>query len=412
MTFGAAARLLRRAGRAVARLLPRSDCGDVVLATARSHGLDGLPVEPLIADADIRGCKTKLLVFADGPGATPFISFDYPLRAARQSGKVQLTILTEGDFADLSPIAADMLIESVFERYSPTQVIVSRYGGVGAQGILKACRKRKLSYIMHFDDNLFEVPEALGPSKYARYSEPARRARLRLLTERAKRIYASTDQLAQQLDGMAFTPQVVSGRIYCAMTATPAPYKRPKNPVIGYMGTSGHGRDIDMIVPALIGIMERRADVHFETFGSIKMPNALRQKFPDRVKSTKAAGSYSEFIQMFQGMSWTCGLAPLEDTSFNACKANTKYIEYTLAGMPCVASDTVTYRCSLEDGRGVLVRSIEEWSAAIERIINDAEFGHALVDKAQADLALNWTQAELCQQLVRIAEMPDDLCEC
>jgi len=363
-------------------------------------------VAPLIDDLDTGTADVRLLIFADGPGATQIISFDLPLRKEREAGRLRLRMLSEADFQCATAPDADELAETVISDFDPTHVIVSRFGDMGTSGIVTACQRRGLPFVMHLDDNLFAVPEALGASKFRKYNDPARLGRLRLLCERAQTIYASTAELGRQISALGFTTPVVAGEIYCSAPAIPVPYTPPATPVIGYMGTAGHAADLDMIVPAIVRILEKYPDARFETFGSIKMPKTLAKTFGERVAARPAAASYLEFVQLFQTMNWTCGLAPLQDTRFNACKANTKFIEYTVAGMPCIASDTIVYRDSLAEGRGLLARTPEDWFDAMESIINNPIGAHSMLEKAQSALHSNWSADALRDQLIRICNLP------
>ena len=279
---------------------------------------------PLINDPPAPNALATVLVFADGNGATQRISFELPLEGPRKAGLVRLVMLSESDFDQGSPIVANQRAAKAIHDLDPTHVIVSRFGGQGATGIIKACQERNQSFIMHLDDNLFSVPEAVGQSKSEKYQNPGRRSRLRLLCERASKVYASTAELARQLVEMGISTPVKAGRIYCAGLGEGVPFRERAEPIIGYMGTSGHAADLEAIVPTIRSIMNHNPAVSFETFGSIKMPRLLQKVFPDRVQAHSATSSYQEFLDKFADMGWTCGLAPLEDNKFNACKANTK----------------------------------------------------------------------------------------
>ena len=379
------------------------------VATPMTRAPEPAVFSPLLDDADAAGAPVRLLVFADGPGATQTISFDLPLEAARRASAIRLTILSEADFAGLNPAAADAAALAALEQYDPTHVIVSRFGGPGASGIATACERRGLPFVMHLDDNLFEVPAALGAAKFNKYNEPARQARMRLLCERSSVIYASTGELARQLSARGFKPPVEAGEMYCAAPCLPAPHAPSEPPVIGYMGTSGHASDLEMIVPAISAVLQAHPGARFETFGSIKMPKSLQAEFAGRTSARPAAGSYREFIAAFQAMRWSVGLAPLEDTPFNACKANTKFIEYAVAGIPCVASDTAVYQATVAGGRGLLARTTEQWTGAVNQLLSDPDKARAMVEVAQVDLADRWSQARLLAQLVRITGLPESL---
>jgi len=370
---------------------------DLVQA-ARPHALT-----PLIEDPEHASAPIRLLVLADGSGATQIISFDLPFRGLRDFGQMQLLMVQEGDFETLTPQLAEAAIRGVFDRFRPTHVVVSRFGGNGAAGIPKAARAHGLGYVMHLDDNLFTVPMELGKAKFDRYNDPKRKNRLRLLCERAQQIYVSTGPLKAQLDAMGFLPEIRAGGIYCAAPIAPVAYKpRIGSRVFGYMGTSGHAADLDMVAPVIADVLNALPDVRFETFGSIKAPASLKTAFGDRVRETKAASSYLGFLEIFQKMGWQLGIAPLLDTPFNACKADTKFVEYTLAGMPVVASNLPLYHSIAADGRGRLATTAEDWKTAILGLLNDEPSAQAMVARAQDYVVSAYSMEKLRAQALHM----------
>jgi hypothetical protein len=358
---------------------------------------------PLIQDVENPSAPVRLLILADGPGATQVISFDLPFRALREAGKMQLLMVQEADFQGLSPVAAENAVRQLVDDFRPTHVVVSRFAGNGAASIPKALAAHGLGYVVHLDDNLFAVPAELGRAKFERYNNPCRLNRLRLLCERARLIYTSTAPLKLQLDAMQLTPPVEAGQIYCAVPITPAPYK-PANgaPVFGYMGTSGHAADLEMIAPTIAAVLKTLPNAHFETFGSIKPPKSLTSAFGNRVREIKAANSYLGFLEAFQRMNWQCGLAPLVQTPFNECKADTKFVEYSLAGMPVVASDLVVYSRIAAEGRGRLAKTTGDWTSAIVELLTDEPSGKAMTVRAQEHITHNYSMSGLRVQALRM----------
>ncbi len=351
----------------------------------------------------------RILIFADGAGATQVISFDLPLQERRAAGLTRILMLAEANFDTLGPQAAAASIERVFEAFDPTHLVVSRFAGVGASAIARCARARSLAFVTHLDDNLFEVPESLGVAKFQKYADPARLSRLRLMCERARTVYTSTGPLRDQLQEMGVRTPVVAGDIYCALPAAPADVKGAgrgtpdgSGLTFGYMGTSGHAADLEMIAPAIADVLKLRSGVRFETFGSIKIPKSLQDAFPERVSSRKAAGSYLEFIELFKKTDWACGLAPLVDTRFNACKADTKLVEYAVAGIPAIASRLGVYARIAADGRAVSASSLEEWRDAILKLLDDQSFAADMVTRAQRHVQDAYAMRRLSAQLVGV----------
>ena len=113
-------------------------------------------------------------------------------------------------------------------------------------------------------------------------------------------------------------------------------------PVIGYMGTQTHADDLDLISSDLDDLMHRNPLIGFETFG-IEVPKILLEKYPSRCSSLSKVSNYQEFQSVLSSRGWWLGLAPLVETKFNYCKANTKFLEYIQAGIPVIASNYGPY---------------------------------------------------------------------
>lgn len=366
---------------------------------------DFFGLTPLVQDPE-SSAPIRLLVFADGPGATQVISFALPLQKDREQGAIQMLMLNEADFEAKSPLQAKAAVEGVLDRFTPTHVVVSRFAGQGASALATALEERGLPYVMHLDDNLFGVPEELGPAKYEKYNAPVRLNRLRLMCERASKIYTSTSPLKTQLEAMGVRAPIVAGDVYCAAWIEMAQPAFDGPPVFGYMGTGGHAADLAMVTPAIVSVLRANPDARFEIFGSIKMPRALRDEFPDRIGETKASATYLDFLEIFKGMNWRCGLAPLQASAFNACKANTKFIEYTLAGIPTIASDINVYRADAEAGSVLLAADTASWQDQIQKCLLDQDFAAGLIGKAQAQVKTDYPIDRLRDQVFAILQLP------
>ncbi len=350
--------------------------------------------------------RDRILVFADGPGATQIISFELPLAELRRSGDVALTMVSEGEFAAMGPRASERVIGALFDAHRPTVVVASRFAGMGAHAIAGECRKRGVRLVAHLDDNLFAVPPELGEAKYRKYNDRARLSRLRLLCERAQLVYASTETLAAQLRQLGIAAPVVSGAIYCAAPAPLAQIRTTADSLVfGYMGTSGHAADLALVEGAIAAILRAIPAARFETFGTIKAPAGLKSAFPERVREIEAAGSYLEFIEKFRAMGWRCGLAPLADTPFNACKADTKFVEYAVAGIPVVASDVNVYSRASALGGVRLARSEGEWIEAIRTLMNDERSARNAAAAAHAAVSRHYAMPLLTAQLCAVLEL-------
>lgn len=308
-----------------------------------------------------RGAR-NVLIFTEYVNATYFISFDIPLRRLHADGKVNLAVASQRCVGDSGPGCWDRWAD----EFRPDVVVMTRYGLPHGPAILDAFRQRGIPVVYHIDDDLLEVPDSLGAEIKQRQGAGDMVEARGYLLANCDLIYASTRHLAETL-GERFPGQPIFQGIY-------APYmgdelgavQKPARagPIVGYMGSKGHQHDLELAVPALERLLEERPTLEFEVFGTIRMPPAL-ERFGKRVRSRSVQKSYREFLATLAGLGWDIGLAPLVDAPFNRCKAPTKYIEYSAAGIPVLATDISVYRDAMPAGGGMLVG--DDWYGAISR---------------------------------------------
>lgn len=362
--------------------------------------------------------RLSVLLIADFQGPTQHISFYSPLGPLIQRGDCRITTLTELDLltaartASASQDSPDRAILASFEaawrKAEPGLVVFSRYGGPIASHMLKVARDRHVPIIAHFDDDLLGVPHELGPDKYRRYNDPARLAAIRTVLEESDIVYASTPALAERLLERQIRVPIVAGSIYCS--AEPAVEAFPSDPpVVGYMGSGGHAHDLAIALPGIIRMLNERPNMRFELFGTIPMPDSLRG-FGARVIHHPFNSDYGAFLRQLGRLGWSVGLAPLADVPFNTVKANTKWVEYTSAGLAVIASDHPVYRSSCAMGCGVLVTE-NGWFEAITRLVDGASERVEMVDRARRRLEREFNRERLMSQLLSVfaqagAELP------
>lgn len=353
----------------------------------------------LLARAQVRvstqSLEHRVVVVCDSVGATQTISFARPL-----AHRPDIALKLNGDdpsMADRHRLAARWPSSG-----APTALVLSRYTGKAGPALIDKARREGTPVIFHLDDDLLAVPESLGPAKFAHYNHPDRLAALRAMLEASDLVYASTPALGARLKAHGVTAPIVEGDIYCAMQADRAfiPQRSPQ-PTIGYMATGGHGADLDLVTPAIERLLDRNPRLRFETFGRVSPPAALR-RFGDRVAQRDGEPDYDAFLAKLAGLGWWVGIAPLEDTPFNRCKADTKWVEYTFAGIPTVASDLGVYTQACAGGAGLLARDDEGWERALARLIGQPTFAEKTLALARERLASRYSLERLAAQVIDV----------
>lgn len=337
----------------------------------------------------------RVLVVTDsrgGPTATQNISFSEPFDELDPEPYFQISFETER--SDHAAIA------KAFASHNPDLLVLSRYTSVEGLVWIAQARQAEIPVVFHIDDDLLAVPTSLGDSKYKTYNDPARLEALRQNIEAADLCYVSTEELGKRLKEHGIAAPIAAGEVYCSVSPDEVGALIPPatGPVIGYMGTGGHGADLAMILPSICQVMERLPSLNMELFGTIKMPSELR-RFGSRVRHLPAVVDYREFRTALRSLGWWVGLAPLEDNSFNRCKADTKWVEYTLGGIPVVASDLPVYHRACADGAGFLASDEREWAESILRLIYNPDEWSSVVAKAQQKLLADYSHRRLRHQV-------------
>lgn len=331
----------------------------------------------ILLDGNVKA--QNVLVLTEHINATYFISFDTPLRRLHGAGQVNLAVASQKYVAD----NLDACLKFWKKRFVPDVVVMTRYGHPAGVGLLESFRRAGIRVIYHIDDDLLHLPDSLGSEIVQRHGNQDVLDTRRFLLDNCDLIYASTAELARRLQEEFPAQRVIFG-IYApymgdlTMDLPPHP-SAGAGPVIGYMGSKGHQKDLDLVVPALVRLLDERPTLRFEVFGTIALPVEL-QRFGDRVQARAVQRSYHDFLKTLATLRWDIGLAPLVDAPFNRCKAPTKYIEYSACGIPTAASKVTPYDLAIPVAGGRLVE--DDWYEALASWLDD-EVGRAAA-KAEA----------------------------
>ncbi|MFC0632424.1 hypothetical protein [Brevundimonas balnearis] len=341
------------------------------------------------------------LVVADNITATQTISFSAPFAHGGALDGWSLHLRRHHVADDAARI------DRTLDAAAPDVVILSRLTASTAPQWIDQARARGAAVIVHLDDDLLSVPPEIAKTRVVDYCDPKRLAALRDGLDRADLVYASTPALAERLREYGGGAKVVAGTVYRAHDGALTGPKRTATPTFGYMGTGSHAADLDMIAPAIAAVLDRHPEWRFEIMGSLAPPAAL-DRFGDRVRSHPPTADYDAFLARLSGLGWWAGLAPVRDTPFNTCKADTKWVEYTVSGIPTVASRSKVYADACADGAGLLAGDTAEWSQAVEHLLSDAAEGEALITRARAKLADIYSMDRLAGQVADILHQAID----
>lgn len=131
-------------------------------------------------------------------------------------------------------------------------------------------------------------------------------------------------------------------------------------------GTSTHDIDFLEATDALLYILKKYKNVQLIIHGTLKLPDAFSD-FSSQITNIPFMKSDAYYTAL---QSYDINIAPLEQSVFNDAKSNIKYLEASLLKLPTVASSTVEYVASIEDGiDGYLAKDTEAWIHSLESLI-------------------------------------------
>jgi glycosyltransferase involved in cell wall biosynthesis len=358
--------------------------------------------------------KERILFVANAALPTLQVSFEKPLAPLVGRGEIITRLLTEQDLeAGTGPEGAsssdDERAIRALDEFQPTAIVFCRYSGPGWRSIIQWARRERVPTIYHIDDDLLAIPPDIGERKFAMHNSRDRLDVVRGLLASADLVYASTERLRRRV--LEYVPglNVIAGKIYCSGSVLRRAEDRRAR-TVGYMASADHAHNLDMVLPAIERLLERNPHVRFELFGSIPVPPALRA-FEDRIQTSPAVANYANFLREFAERRWDVGICPLAPIDFNLMKANTKWVEYTSAGVAVVASRGTVYDDCCADGCGLLADSADEWLGSLERLIGDGEYRLSMVQKAQARLEREYSAGTLRRQVLDVLARAHKLAE-
>jgi glycosyltransferase involved in cell wall biosynthesis len=154
--------------------------------------------------------------------------------------------------------------------------------------------------------------------------------------------------------------------------------QREDRVVLGWAGSTSHYDDMRILEDVVPTLLDRYEQAEFVFVGGPKeTPIAMR----DRVSRLQATDiqHYPALIEQFD-----IGLIPLVDTAFNRAKSNLKFLEYSMIGIPSVASKVEPYVGTIRHAEnGFLATNAKDWIKFASRLIEDVALRREIGAKAQ-----------------------------
>ena len=208
------------------------------------------------------------------------------------------------------------------------------------------------------------------------------------LAKRADLITTSTPFLAEKLSQFNGNVSVLPNFLDQNLWLKKSPVVSKDVQTIVYAGTQTHAEDLESIETALVKIHEKyKGKIRFIFLGcSTPVLRALpRTEFYDLVP-------YREYSALLQKLSIDIAVIPLLEGTFNNCKSNIKWLEYSMYGIAGVYSDVLPYQCIKQGKTGLLAKNNEQdWLKALELLIDNPEKRVEMALAAQQEVIKKFT---------------------
>lgn len=339
----------------------------------------------------------NILIVTESLNPTYFLYFDIPLKLLHLKQKVNYAVVSESTLTQTKHRSINLL-----KQFKPDILVLSRVSHPIISSLIASAKKKGIPIIYQIDDDLLHLHNSLGKKVLEKHGHPDVLNRRRNFLLAADLIYASTNRLSESLKRIFPNKRIYAGisvpymkhcmpqHIYSA--------SKDKNPIIGYMGSKGHQSDLALVLPDIIKILDKRSNVRFELFGSIKMPSEL-SRYKSRIQHHKPV-SYYVFLETLNQLNWSIGLAPLIEHPFNLAKSPVKYLEYTACHIPVIATDTPVYNQVIPKNGGLLVK--RGWYDAMEYFLFSRNERERAIRVADSHCETAFDETRYAEQLLSI----------
>lgn len=219
-------------------------------------------------------------------------------------------------------------------------------------------------FLLELDDYISDIPA--DHEAYEHYKGTRHKIIMAQMTH-SDGLIVSTPYLAQQYKGknehIFVVPNSIDFKEWTGLERG-----RHDRLRIGWIGGGTHGKDLEMVAPALEKVLEKYWDKDV-WFYCIHGCPALYKTWPRVYHTTKWAkiNLYPRFMSSFK---FDIGIAPLEDNNFNRAKSNLRWLEYSALKIPTVASPLPDFSRVIDSGNnGFIARDEKDWIDALSLLI-------------------------------------------
>lgn len=152
---------------------------------------------------------------------------------------------------------------------------------------------------------------------------------------------------------------------------------------IGWGGSPTHLKDIEQATPALIELIKDRKDIVLVMHACTT--DKLIKAVPEDNLILLHPSPIFKYHQVLSTFNWDIGICPIEDNLFNHSKSNLKFLEFSVFGYPCIASEIENYKKTITDGKtGLLAFNTKDsWYNNLKTLVESASLRETISKNAK-----------------------------
>ena len=256
-------------------------------------------------------------------------------------------------------------------------IVFQRKADHNAYMAIEAAKAAGRMTVYELDDDIFSI-SASNPGAVV-WKQPAALAGAKECIAACDLVTTSSHVLAEKLRLYNPNVLVLPNSLPPDLWQYPEPKKQSaERVVLGWAGSTSHIEDFNIISEVVPQLLERYPQVEFEFAGGpVNADIALGERV--RRLETTDIQNYNALLERFD-----LGMIPLVDTAFNRAKSDLKFVEYSMIGIPTVASKVEPYSKSVKHGEnGFLAANPKDWLKFLGRLIESPELRLEIATRAQ-----------------------------
>ncbi|SDZ41281.1 glycosyltransferase family protein [Herbiconiux ginsengi] len=305
--------------------------------------------------------------------ATAHIRVVGPLTRAAAAGRISATQIDQVRFAHGGDPAEYDVVLVQRDVVEPDHV----------DAFLAECARRRVRLVFEADDDFVTGPARERLLQHGYFS--TKLDALRQVVGAADAVIVSTDELAatmapfgapvtvapNALDPALWGADADGGSVGSAIDSAREFVSDDGEFRMLYAGTATHAGDLALLRETVQTLRDETGGrVVLETIGVTGEDGDWYRRLP----VPDHAVNLPDFVRWLRSMSgrWSLGLAPLADEDFNRSKSDLKFLEYSMLGLPVVASAVEPYRGIPAHGGIGVANTAEAWGDAIRSVLAES----------------------------------------